>query len=1703
MKRSQFWLLTGAILASVCPPGNAAQDTVVVFNEVMYNPPGTEESGEWIEVHNQMGVNVDISKWAITGGIDFAFAEGTVIPGGGYLVISNTPNAANGELGPFTGALSNGGEELVLIDNSKRPMSILNYGDSGRWPVEADGSGFTLAKIDRDTLSSEPDNWTWSEQPNGTPGAENFPDAPPDRPIVFNEHAAPTDVAFFAELTNSGIRMVDLQGNKLRSSASDKEYTIPTLLLEPGGFVFLEKLALPFETISAGDRLFMLTADEQSLVAAIEIRDQPRGRHPNGTGEWQFPDAKSPGGANVFSISSDVVINEIMYHFPPQYPEPGVPDLLSPRSILKIDEEWKYETSGTDLGAAWRGASYDDSAWPVGKGVIGYELGTLPAPILTDIPRGTSATYYFRKTFEYSGNLNAPISLRVLADDGAVVYVNGIEVGRVRMANGAVNHETLADDSIGNADYETIVVDENPLVEGTNTIAVEVHQQRTTDSDMVFGLELDDQVVEKEGVPDVPYLERDEEWIELHNKGSQPVDLNRWEIRGGISYNFPEGTTIPAGGHLVVSNDSTALRAKWPDASIIGDFTGILNNNGDRIRLKDADNNTIDFVRYYDGGSWDGKADGDGSSLELMDPDSQNANGGAWSASDETGKAEWIDVAYTGTSSRVSGASPPTAWHEFVMGLLDAGELLIDDISVIEDPFGSAEERLQNSDFSAGADAWRFRGSHGLHGRTQVVDDPDNEGNQVLHVESTGGHDHKHDLIETTFGDGARVRTNTEYKISYRAKWLSGSPQLNTRIYFFHLARTRVLPIPQNLGTPGAPNSRVIENHGPVYAGFTHTPVVPKENVPVRFSVAAEDVDGVDSLTLKWLVDEDDTTFKDAPMTLNTESGNWEVLVPGQAEGKLLHVYVEGKDGLGAVTTWPQAGAEDRALIRIDDGRAEDGPAYNLRILLRDEEVDKLHLATNVMSNHRQKATIVFNEKDVYYNVGIRLKGSQRGRNQSSRVGFNIRFPSENKFRGLHRTIAIDRSGAGNEYSQKEILVKHAMSRAGGLPGMYDDLIHLVAPRRQQNGGAMLLIAKFANEFLDGTYENGSRGHTFEYELIYFPTSSTGGKEGLKRPEPDSVTGVNLNKLGDGDNKEHYRWYYLKKNNTAADNYEYLMEALRVMGLSPSSDEYKSKISEVLDVDQWLRASGMATLFGAGDNYINGSQHNGIFYIRPSDNRMLYFPWDMDFLFNNNFPTSMSGNSDLSALLRNPVYKRAYFGHLDDMLTTTFNDAYFDPWVEHYGEYLTRDDLSTHGRNIRSRSTSARRNVDRAFDPDDYEFAITTNDGNDMEVDSLTATLTGTGWINVRSIRLAGTTEPLPLTWTEDADFWQLEVQLSPGVNDIVLEALDFQGSAGTVEAPVGTDSIKITSTAVLTTEPARAQNLVLSEIMYNPAGATEAEAAAGFVDGDDFEFAELLNIGSQTIDLSGVRFASGIDFDFGELASNELAPGARVVIASKIGAFEKRYGKGIAVGDYGGRFNNGGEMVRLIGVNGAIREFTYRDTDPWPAGADGEGFSLVLQSPGTNPDHSLAASWAAGTQTNGSPGTEDGSGTTLADWLATNGIAGPNVDTNGDGIPAIFDFAFGADLANVPATALVPQPLLVESGGQSYPAIQYTARNDAAGLALSVETSQSLDSWALAAGLVPVTNQNNGDGTTTVVMRAANPAGETDIYFRLKVVSQ
>lgn len=167
------------------------------------------------------------------------------------------------------------------------------------------------------------------------------------------------------------------------------------------------------------------------------------------------------------------------------------------QTLLPFGSTWKYLDTGiTNLSASWVQSGFDDSTWSNGLAQLGWGANgevTLVRSNRADNSR--IITTYFRKAFVLSNT--APFSnyvVNVVRDDGAVVYVNGSEVFRSNMPTGAVSSATLATLAVGSADEKAVyggIVNPSLVVNGTNVIAVEIHQQATNAAtDMSFDLSL-------------------------------------------------------------------------------------------------------------------------------------------------------------------------------------------------------------------------------------------------------------------------------------------------------------------------------------------------------------------------------------------------------------------------------------------------------------------------------------------------------------------------------------------------------------------------------------------------------------------------------------------------------------------------------------------------------------------------------------------------------------------------------------------------------------------------------------------------------------------------------------------------------------------------------------------------------------------------------------------------------------------------------------------------------------------------------------------------------------------------------------------------------------------------------------------------------------------------------------------------------------
>ncbi|MFC1757565.1 lamin tail domain-containing protein [Planctomycetota bacterium] len=1362
--------------------------------------------------------------------------------------------------------------------------------------------------------------------------------------LAINEVEASDEDNFWIELANDGETPVNLQGFSIRATGTTGgHFEFGNNLIPVGGFLQLTDNELGFHP-DAGERLFLFSPDNEQLLDARQVTNRLRGRSEAHDQDWLFPTQPTPGAANVVDANSDIVINEILYHAYPTLSKPGTPATFETTTILPIDATWRYNESGENLGTNWNQETHevDNQKWFSGRGLFGFENETLPDSIRSEFtdpndndPRIT--TYYFESEFTIPADTaNTEYVLRHVVDDGVIIYINGNELIRFNMSEGNVDGTTLASATVNEAAYSSpITIPANMMQAGVNTISAELHQGSNSSSDIVFGAEIEARGELIAATPSIPFAESDEEWIELFNRGSQPADVGNWRFDDAIDFTFEQGTVIPPGEYLVVARDADAFSAKYPDVTAVGSFSGSLANSEDNIVLVDANRNTVDEVHYFERGTWASDADGGGSSLELRNPFADNSHGAAWAASDESDKSEWKHYSVTRrTGSDLVGAQ----YNEFIFGLLDSGEFLLDDVSVKQ----GNTELIQNGTFSSDGlgtspDTWRLIGNHS----GEVVRDPDDADNRVLHVVAAGAQAHVHDHAETTFAGNRPIRNNVDYTISFRAKWIAGNSQFNNRLYFTRAGNTIELDVPRTHGTPGAQNTSFESNIGPSLEGLRHSPVLPSVNQAVTVDIHAEDPNGVADVKLWW--NTNGGAWNSVDMT-DLGDGDYRASVPGQSRGRVVQFYIEAIDGNGASATFPAEGRDSRALYEVNTGASTSLPIDTLRIVMLPGDESELFSQVNRMSNHYRGATLVHNNGDVYYDIEVRQVGSRFIRPNS---GYKVRLSPEQRFYGVHDSIRFDINGL------KEVVYKQMINRAGGSSvSLYDDIAYLISPNTGHNGTMLLNLARFEDVFLNEQFENGGDGTKWELDDVTYPTDPNPSPEGLKRG-----TGVTSPDIQDrGTDPEKYRGHLLIKNNRTKDDYDRIVEMAQA--INENGNALFDATNEVMDVDLWMRHYATQSFLGNWDTYGFRRPKNLRIYTRPSDQKIIPLAWDFD-LANLTEPLIYNGGPTRLDDIRNiPANTRLFWGHMWDLVNNGFNDEYIGRWASHYGS-LTGSNYGGETSKVRSRETEARSEARNAIPQ--VDFNITTNGGRDLSANQNSVALRGTGWIDVRSIRWQEGDATLDTVW-RTTDDWEIEVPVQLGDNVITLQAIGFDGQV------IATDSINVTSNI----SNAVADSLRITEINYNPFSPTAEELAINpGLDNDDFEFIELQNVGSETINLLQSRFTSGIEFVF---PSIDLDKGDVGVLVRNLEAFQLRYGDDVnVVGEYSGGLSNSGERVAIADAAGiSVVNISYDEDGLWPESADGLGATLVIRDAAQTPAEQFGKhyQWRSSTELGGAPGT-------------------------------------------------------------------------------------------------------------------------------------
>lgn len=640
----------------------------LVINEIHYHPKDTltdeGDSFEFLEIKNNGTNTLDLTGTKFTKGIRFTFKNTTIQPDS-FIVLARDSTAFLQKYGfkpdgDYEGKLSNSGERITYSTPFNQLIDSVKYNDAMNWDTLADGHGYSLELMNPDFDNALAVSWRHSQADCGTPRAENTLEcAISVSEVIINEINYKYNQPFLGiyaedwiELYNNSPLSYDLSGWSIVDS--DSMYIIPTgtTILSGEYLVFARDTALfkaahpDVEVIgptnigfsSKGEMIALLDQDGCPIDGLNYGTSGTWTSAANGSGatlsllspsidnaeatNWTASGnyGGTPGVINSFNtcnISNSIIINEINYKSPTSPFTDDWVELHNPTTNSINISGWEFHD--------------DKNFYTIPQGTVivagGYHVL---------VKSNNDFTNIFPNVTNYSGNLGFGVSSfgeiiglfdqhRCIVD--MVEYDSDSPWTTIPNANGptlALLSPTHNNDlpgswvpsTNGNAPNGTPGAPNNipnPCFNGLPEIVInEINYHSSTSSDSG-------------------------DWVELYNTSIFNGNLSGWTLQyQNTAYTFPAGTTIPAGGFLVLVENTTLFNNQFPTiTNYISVSTLDLNDDADNLFLYTNLSCLIDSVAYTDSPPWPTNADGYGASLALINPVSDNANPVNWMALEE------------------------------------------------------------------------------------------------------------------------------------------------------------------------------------------------------------------------------------------------------------------------------------------------------------------------------------------------------------------------------------------------------------------------------------------------------------------------------------------------------------------------------------------------------------------------------------------------------------------------------------------------------------------------------------------------------------------------------------------------------------------------------------------------------------------------------------------------------------------------------------------------------------------------------------------------------------------------------------------------------------------------------------------------------------------------------------------------------------
>jgi len=1359
---SSFCAISGII------PAAAEQ---IIFTEIQYNAKAGDP--DFVEVTNNTGTPFDMGKWYFSDGIDYTFPDFSAGDTDAHIfkqfetilvspVDEVTLRAAYPSIpedtrifGPYTGALSNSGERLTLKNKNGVVMTTIRYNDGGKWPAAADGTGHTLTRTNPNLSNGEWRNWAASAQPGGTPG--RGPANEGDLPTFTTEIAQTTSTWKY----DQNVANLDRGTQWRESDFDDSNWT-------EGAGVFGRNSADPFGTpwTTGGRFTYYLRS------------------------EFQFNGLFSNAMIDIESHLDDGVIFYLNGKEITRFNMPsGAVNFETPASSGREWQELVEIASGTDISSALRtgrnvlavevhnrAAGSSDIAFGANISITATESLSSPLSnlVISEIHFGEDDQIDW---VELHAPGNSTVSLSGMALASARSFTNAVDLNGSISAGGYLSIPlTLEIDE--NGDLDLFLIQGNSVI---NAVRLDRDNSEETFQSFPVGEEWfggpgdtrdapndpvsrQNSIVINEIMYDSPSDHGNAEYIELFNRGAQTVNLSGWKISDGVGFDFPDNTNIGPGGYLVIAADKECLTAAHGNIPIVGNWRGGLRDGGELIRIEDENGNLVDEVDYLPEGDWPNLADGDGSSMELRHPSMNNNISSAWADSDESNKSTMQKFTYTGNFER-SYWLPLRSGQELHTHLVGDSHVILENISVTLNNSGS--NLLRNpavmSPTAASSQGWVCQGTH-----WQSFFD-----GRKLNLISTGHGDNKGNRAEVDFATSPVF--DQSYTLSFDARWVSGKSRIIFQTLDHGFGTTFLLPVPDNLGTPGAANSTLLTAPAPTVTGVIHSPAVPKPGNPVTVTSRVESAEALTSVTLVHRLDSNsgDGTWRRTAMTNQGEGVYSATVSQNTSNNQITQFYVEAISG-ATTTTQPKFGG-DRPAMWIVDSREMPNVLLQERFIV--SNYDRQALNSNIgggptfdynfprPSNQFFNATFIANESEIYYNAEIRKSGSPFTRATDANIDHGKwKLPGDRLFRGRRRSV-IDASGT---------------AQGSGTPRFYDDriaryfLYQLGHPVNEMeythtviNNGRFNLREDhepISNDFLKRNFKNGSKGTLLRIDDEWRFTSDDGNARQSRNADWA---------YKDSGNPIAYHSEWLMRSRESDYDYGNFIELTRMLDENKTDEATLNRITN----PDMLALNAVVRGYDADWDTITVDRGKNAYFYRPKDgDGWMLLHWDGDRVFDRSNQAILGGRRGVNTYFNRPFIRRRMNYYMTKLLDEhTKGSARTLAWMDAETASVAGSGINmtkSHYTNWFNRREGIARNFITS-NVANTSFAITTP-RTPTSADVIT--LQGTSPPTAFFIRAVGQDET-SFSWTSTTAWELAGIVLQQGPNSLTIEGVDHEGN--------------------------------------------------------------------------------------------------------------------------------------------------------------------------------------------------------------------------------------------------------------------------------------------------------------------------------------